>query len=158
VRFILIDALTALEPGARAEAEKTFDPAESFFADHFPGTPIVPGVLLTEAMSQTAGWLVAATRDFDCWPLLTMVADAKFRRPVRPGERIQLGAELRAAHPRDFEVMTRADVDGQRVASARLLFHAFDVATANRARLDMWMRETYARLGGPALLALPEAG
>lgn len=154
MRFILIDRLTALEPGIRAEAHKIFDPSDDIFADHFPDLPIVPGVLLTEAMGQTAGWLLVVSEQFKRWPLLTMIRDGKFRRPVRPGEAITLTAELRAQRPRYVEVAADARVAGHRVASARLMFHLFDVP-AEGGRFDRWARSTYEALGGPALVPLP---
>ena len=86
MRFVLIDRILELEPGRRAVATVRFDAAHDVFADHFPGMPIVPGVLVTEAMGQTGGWLLAATHGFESWPLLVMISNAKFRRLVRPDE------------------------------------------------------------------------
>ena len=56
MRFVLVDRFLSVEPGRAATALKTFRPEDPVFADHFPGFPVVPGVLLTEAMGQTAGW------------------------------------------------------------------------------------------------------
>lgn len=158
MRFILIDALTRLEPGVLAEARKTFDSADPIFADHFPGLPVVPGSLLSEAMSQTGGWLITATEDFACWPLVTAVTEAKFRRPVRPGDPITLTARLTSRRARDYEVSAEARIDDQRVASARLLFHGFDVAADASPALLEWVRDTYAAIGGPELVSLPTIG
>jgi 3-hydroxyacyl-[acyl-carrier-protein] dehydratase len=157
VRFILIDALTRLEPGVLAEARKTFDPADEIFADHFPGMPLVPGSLLSEAMSQTGGWLVSATEDFLWWPLVTAVTEAKFRRLVRPGDALTLTARLTGRRARDYEVSAETRIGDQRVASARLLFHGFDVAGDASPALDDWVRDTYAAIGGPQLVSLPGA-
>ncbi len=155
MRFILIDALTRLEPGVLAEARKTFDPADDIFADHFPGTPLVPGSLLSEAMSQTGGWLVSATEEFACWPLVTAVTEAKFRRLVRPGDVLTVTARLTGRLARDYEVTAETRIGDQRVASARLLFHGFDVAVDASPALAAWVRETYAALGGPSLVSRP---
>jgi 3-hydroxyacyl-[acyl-carrier-protein] dehydratase len=158
VHFIFIDELTRLEPGMLAEARKTFDPADDIFADHFPGMPLVPGSLLSEAMSQTGGWLVSATEGFTCWPLVTAVTDAKFRRLVRPGETLTLIARLTARRSRDFEVTAETRVGEGRVASARLLFHGFDVTADASPALREWVRRTYDAIGGPKLLSLPAVG
>lgn len=155
MRFILIDELTRLEPGVLAEARKVFDPADDIFADHFPGMPLVPGSLLSEAMSQTGGWLVSATEDFACWPLVIAVTEAKFRRLVKPGDVLTFSARLTARRARDYEVSADARVGDSRVASARLLFHGFDVADQASPALLEWVRETYAALGGPQLVTLP---
>ena len=153
MRFVLIDRILELEPGARAVATMRFDAAHELFADHFPGMPIVPGVLLTEAMGQTGGWLLAATLGFESWPLLVMISNAKFRRLVRPDETLTLAASLRPGADDTFEVDTTARVGDQRVADARLVFRtfAFALADAEREQFRNWARDTYARLDGPAL-------
>jgi 3-hydroxyacyl-[acyl-carrier-protein] dehydratase len=148
VRFVLIDRFLELEPGVRAVALKTFDPGEEVFRDHFPGLAIVPGVLLTEAMGQAGGWLLAATLGFSRWPLLAMIDRAKFRRLVRPGEEIRLEAVVRSSRDTDYEIAGEASVGGERVAQARLLFHAFDFPLPDdeRAQFGAWARETFRRL------------
>lgn len=155
MRFVLIDRLVALEPGRRAEAQTTFLPGSSVFADHFPGFPLVPGVLLTEAMGQAAGWLLGATSGFARWPLLALIHQAKFVRPVVPGERIDIAAELRGVHGDDADIAAVAAIAGERVASARLLFHQIEppLQGAEAERFRVWAADTFARLGGPALLA-----
>jgi 3-hydroxyacyl-[acyl-carrier-protein] dehydratase len=154
MRFVLIDRLLELEPGKRALATRTFAPEEDIFLDHFPGFPVVPGVLLTEAMGQTGGWLLSATLGFTRWPLLSLVERASFRRFVRPGEELTLEATVKGRRQDDFEVRAEARVGESRAADARLLFHAFtpDVSAEDAARFQAWGRETFRRLGGEALL------
>jgi 3-hydroxyacyl-[acyl-carrier-protein] dehydratase len=108
------------------------------FDDHFPGLPVVPGVLLTEAMGQTAGWALATTLGPDLFPLLMMVERAKFRRFVRPGEEIRLEADLEEARGSVWAARTRAWVSGERVAEARLVFHAVPRPSGSAA-FDEWM-------------------
>jgi 3-hydroxyacyl-[acyl-carrier-protein] dehydratase len=139
-----------LERWRRAVAVKTFSDREDFLEDHFPGLPVVPGVLITEAMGQTGGWLLAESiarderdeRDERGWPLLTMIDRAKFRRLVRPGEELRMTATLSTRSKVDFEVRSEAHVDGDRVADARLLFHMFALPLRGeeRARFDGWVR------------------
>lgn len=150
MRFVLIDRFLELEPGKRALASKTFSPEESFLADHFPGFPVVPGVLLTEAMGQTGGWLLAASLGTRRWPLLTMISSAKFRRLVLPGEEILLDAALRSAHESDFEVRAGARVGKEQVAEARLVFHAFELPLppAELPRSEAWAGATWDAIGG----------
>lgn len=126
MRFVLIDALLELEPGSHAVARTSFSRDDDLFADHFPGRPIVPGVLLTEAMSQTGGWLLAATLQFTGWPLLVLIERAKFRRLVSPGDEIELRARLRSTQGENYAIDVEARVGANLVATARLLFHAVD--------------------------------
>jgi 3-hydroxyacyl-[acyl-carrier-protein] dehydratase len=152
VRFVLVDRFVEMDPGRRAVARVTFDPALEIFADHFPGAPIVPGVLITEAMGQTAGWLIAAGEGFRRWPLLAMIDRAKFRRFVRPGEELELTACVQSASSRAYSVTAEAHVHGERVADARLAFHLVDPAALGHApdALSTWTQDNAARLGLPA--------
>jgi len=87
--FVFVDEVTALDRGVAARGVKTFRGDEAFFVGHFPGEPIVPGVLLTEALAQMAG--IAAAEDGARF-LLSAVRVMKFPRAVRPGECIELSA------------------------------------------------------------------
>ena len=123
VRFVLVDRLVELEPGKRAVGRKTFHPDDEVFADHFPGYPIVPGVLITEAMGQTAGWLLVATLGFARFPLLTLIDSAKFRRHAFPGDELEMTATVRSIRADDYQVAVHASARGERIADARLWFH-----------------------------------
>ena len=151
MRFVLLDRLEIVEPGKRALAWKTFSPDDDYLEDHFPGIPVVPGTLLTEAMGQAGGWLLAEVFGYRRWPLLTMVDKAKFRRLVRPGEELAIEATVLSMHDSDFAVKAEATAGGERAADARFLFHAFDfpLAPAERERFDAWMRTARAELGRP---------
>lgn len=83
--FIFVESVEKLEPGLLAECSKTFRSGETFFEGHFPGNAIVPGVLLVEAMAQTAGIAVGAPQKVF---LLAAIRSMKFLRPVRPEEPI----------------------------------------------------------------------
>jgi 3-hydroxyacyl-[acyl-carrier-protein] dehydratase len=87
--FIFVDSVDQLEPGSLAECSKTFRKSESFFAGHFPGNAIVPGVLLLEGMAQTAGIAVGGPGKMF---LLAAIRSMKFLRPVRPEESINFSA------------------------------------------------------------------
>jgi 3-hydroxyacyl-[acyl-carrier-protein] dehydratase len=146
--------LLELTPGKHAVASVRFSRSLEIFADHFPGRPIVPGVLLTEAMGQTGGWLIAATLDFARWPLLIIIEHAKFRRPVEPEEELRALAELRATRNDTFSVDAQLTSAGERVASAQLVFQASTLAVVADARHQFtdWARATFASLGGTDLL------
>jgi 3-hydroxyacyl-[acyl-carrier-protein] dehydratase len=92
--FIFIDTVLAVEPGHSAECRKTFPPEEPFFRGHFPGNPLVPGVILAEALAQTAG--IAAGQPGMAFRLSAIKA-MKFLAPVRPAEEIRLRARKAAS-------------------------------------------------------------
>ncbi len=151
---MLIDKLLELDPGKRAVASVRFSHAHDVLADHFPGMPIVPGVLLTEAMGQTGGWLLASAFGFSRWPLLVMIERAKFRHFVAPDEELRLTADLRSARADTFEIDAEAHGSGRVVASARLAFHAFEFSLSdpNRDLFEAWARRVFRDIGGPLLL------
>jgi 3-hydroxyacyl-[acyl-carrier-protein] dehydratase len=154
VRFVLLSELLAIERGARARARAVFPAELELFADHFPGQPIVPGVLLTETMCQTAGWLIAATCDFTGWPLVVRIDRANFRRMVPAGELLAIEVSLTARRDETFEVNATVYAGAEIVADGRLLFRLFrfDLSTERSAAIDAWGRATFAQLNGPAAL------
>jgi 3-hydroxyacyl-[acyl-carrier-protein] dehydratase len=89
--FVFVDRVTALEPGTSAVAEKTFSPDDPIFRGHFPGNPIVPGVILTEALAQTSG-IAGASGGGGRRFLLSAIRSMKFPAAARPGQVITLTA------------------------------------------------------------------
>ena len=87
--FLFVDAIIERVPGERAVGEKTFSPDDPMFRGHFPGNPIVPGVVLLEALAQTAGLAVATSGDL---LYLTAIKGVKFPKACFPGEVITLTA------------------------------------------------------------------
>ncbi|MGE5243092.1 MAG: 3-hydroxyacyl-ACP dehydratase FabZ family protein [Betaproteobacteria bacterium] len=138
MRFVLIDRIDRLEPGRRAEGHKQVSPDEDYFRDHFPGYPIVPGVIVLESLAQLGGRLVEATvRDASgrrVLPVLARVDHAKFLQPVRPGDRLDLEVGLAALSEDAARVTGTARVAGRRAASAEIMYAVLD--TAQGARLD----------------------
>src|ERR1700710_3034467 len=88
--FIFIDSVLEVQPGERAQCVKTFQPDEPFFRGHFPGDPIVPGVILTEALAQTAGIAAGQGGDAKKSYRLSAVKMMKFFKPARPLDEISL--------------------------------------------------------------------
>jgi 3-hydroxyacyl-[acyl-carrier-protein] dehydratase len=93
--FKLIDRITDLNVGERTITVEAQVPKEStIFEGHFPGYPLMPGVLLIEAMAQTSGWLLIALMKFQRMPFLGAVKEAKMRGFVTPGELLKIDASI----------------------------------------------------------------
>ena len=122
MRFILVDKILEMTPGRTIRAVKTLSPAEELFQDHFPGFPVVPGVLLTEMMAQAAGKCLFAEDPKRGRPMLAQIKVASFRDWVRPGEEITLVGEIRSSRPQFAAASCHAEVHGHLVCSAELLF------------------------------------
>ena len=121
--FILVDAITEYEPGNRLVAFKNVTVNEEFFQGHFPGYPLMPAVLMIEALTQVAGVLVLARAQAPptARAALRGVNNAKFRRQVMPGDRLRLEVTLGPVRSRLAKVTAAAYVDDQVVAEAELL-------------------------------------
>jgi 3-hydroxyacyl-[acyl-carrier-protein] dehydratase len=122
MRFILIDRIRALEPGKSIQAEKTLLPTEELFQDHFPGFPVVPGVLLTEMMAQAMGKCLDAERRARGKPMLAQIRSASFREWVRPGEKAEITATIISSRDDVATAKCHIEVAGRKVCSAELLF------------------------------------
>jgi 3-hydroxyacyl-[acyl-carrier-protein] dehydratase len=119
--FLWIDRVLAVEPGLRCQASKHIDPAAPFFAGHFPGDPILPGVFLIEAAAQAAGVMMAAS---DPRPgttkRLAAINQFKFRKPVRPGATIEIETRLLVENEGMASVSAVITVAGETVATGQL--------------------------------------
>ena len=121
--FLLIDGIVSCEPGKSIAAVKNVTMNEQHFLGHFPGHPVMPGVLILEAMAQAAGVLVwesvaPGERDFILY--LAGVENARFRRPATPGDRIDISVDLVLRRRNLWRFDTRAEVDGNLIASAEM--------------------------------------
>ncbi len=122
MRFLLVDRLLALEPGTRAQAETTLSADQELFSDHFPGFPVVPGVLLTEMMAQTAGKCLNAENRPRGLAMLIEIRNAKFRHWARPGEVISVSADIIANAESVARANATARVGDKVIASCELTF------------------------------------
>lgn len=120
MRFILVDRILSLSPGTEISAVRLIRDDEDYFADHFPGFPVVPGVLLTEMMAQTAGKCLDAERRPRGKAMLAKILSASFRQWVRPGDEVQLHATITANDERYATADCLAQVGGRTAAQAKL--------------------------------------
>lgn len=132
--FVFVQELRRCEPGQNAECAVTFAPDDSMFSGHFPGNPLVPGVILTEALAQTAGIAAASAYTAGTKPffLLSAIRGMKFLRAVRPGERVLLRAEKLAQVDDLVQFQVSAEVAGSVVAEGQLVLNVASTA-ARRA-------------------------
>lgn len=121
MRWLLIDQILDCEPGVRAKGVKTFSRSEEFFRDHFPGLPIVPGVLQIEMMAQMAGKCFAMANP-DVLPVLGTVKTAKFFGNINPGDRCVVQAEILKVGKGFLVAEAHVEVEGKKVSSATILF------------------------------------
>lgn len=122
MRFLLVDRILELTPGVSIVAQRTVPENEELFQDHFPGFPVMPGVLLTEMMAQAAGKCLDAERLPRGKPMLAKILSATFRSWVRPGDKTLLYAAIVSNEERYATAECRLEVDGRIAAQARLFF------------------------------------
>src|SRR5690625_1172618 len=120
--MLLIDRVLEYEPGKRAVGIKNVTVNEPFFQGHYPGRPIMPGVLIVEAMAQMAGIAVLTTTDERVTPLIAGLDRVRFRRPVVPGDQLHIETVVERLRGRMGKIRAKALVDGQTAAEAELMF------------------------------------
>jgi len=121
--MLLIDRITALEPLKHAAGFKNITANEPFFSGHFPNNPVMPGVLIIEAMAQVGGVLVMAgmaNRESNAVFYFTSLNNVKWRRPVKPGDQLRLELEILQVRGMMAKMAGVARVDGEVVCEAEM--------------------------------------
>ena len=122
--FLLVDRVVDCQPGISLTAIKNVTINEPFFQGHFEGRPIMPGVLIIEAMAQAGGILYyMSSEDIDAGQLFYLVAvdDARFRRPVVPGDQLQMNVRVARKRRSMWRFECSASVDGKQAVSAVIM-------------------------------------
>ena len=122
--FLLVDRVMSLEPGNNIVALKNVTMNEPFFQGHFPGKPIMPGVLIIEALGQAGGILAFSSQSKEkpgSLVYFTGIDKVRFRKPVVPGDQIILELEILKQRAMVMKMTGKATVDGKLVAQAELM-------------------------------------
>ncbi|MEM9616400.1 MAG: 3-hydroxyacyl-ACP dehydratase FabZ [Pseudomonadota bacterium] len=120
--LLLVDRLVDIKPGEGAVGIKNVSYGEPFFQGHFPQKPVMPGVLIVEAMAQAAAAYVSYTEEVDTSGKIVLfmgVDKARFRRPVIPGDQLRIAVRTAQRRPPVWKFEGVATVDGKRVAEAQ---------------------------------------
>lgn len=123
--FLLVDRITELEIGKRVVGLKNVTVNEPFFPGHFPHNPVMPGVLIIEAMAQAAALLsfksTGVKPDDNSVVYFAGIDNARFKRPVVPGDQLIFDVEITHAKRNIYKYKARASVDGELAAEAELM-------------------------------------
>lgn len=129
MRFSLIDQITELDSGASITAVKNLTLAEEYLQDHFPGFPVMPGVLMVEALVQTSAWLMRSSEDFKYSTVLLEQAKAvKFNSFVKPGDSMVVKSQVQKRNEDSWTFKASAFVGETNVVAAKLTLKQFNLA------------------------------
>lgn len=125
--FLMVDRVLEVEPGKRAVAIKNVTVNEEFFQGHYPERPIMPGVLIVEAMAQVAGIAFLSMEGLKGkTPIFAGIDKVRFRRPVVPGDQLRIEAEIIKFRGRMGKAAGKVFVGDEPVAEGELIFTATD--------------------------------
>jgi 3-hydroxyacyl-[acyl-carrier-protein] dehydratase len=183
MRFVLIDRIVDVQtgrsrlsggetfssPGPSLIALKNLSLAEEYLSDHFPGFPVMPGVLMLEALTQAGGWLIRAMEDFaHSIIILKQAKTIKYGSFVEPGRQLELRVELTACDSRDCSFKGVGVIDGQEMVKGRFTLTRYNLRDrdpalhATDSSIVAVQRDLYATLrkgsvGARAITRRPEA-
>ncbi len=121
--FLLLDRITYIEPGIKATGYKNITSNEPFFQGHFPGNPIMPGVLIVEALAQLGCVAMLVKEEYkNMMGLFAGIDSVRFKKPVVPGDKLDLFVELLKLKGPIGKFKAEAKVDGQLACEAEVLF------------------------------------
>lgn len=128
MRFTLIDRILDFQPGVRITAVKSLTMAEEYLADHFPNFPVMPGVLMLEAMTQASAWLIRLSEDFaHSMVVLKQANNVKYGQFVEPGQILTVTAEILSQSDGETKVKAQGTVDGRTTVSGRLVLARYNL-------------------------------
>ena len=128
MRFVLIDRITELESGKSLTAVKNLSLAEEYLADHFPGFPVMPGVLMLEALTQSGAWLVREMEDFaHSVVVLKSAKTIKYGSFVEPGRQLTLKVDLVSHADKETVLKGVGTIEGQEMVKGRITLMRYNL-------------------------------
>jgi len=153
MRFVLVDRITDIQRGQSLTAFKNLSLAEEYLADHFPGFPVMPGVLMLEALTQAGAWLIRDMEDFaNSVVVLKKAKTIKYGSFVEPGRQLQLKVTLVSHDDRDATFKGEGTIDGQVMVKGQITVMRYNLRDrdpalhATDAAIVSSLRELYATL------------
>ena len=160
MKFYLVDKVESIELGKRIVTVKALSMAEEYLADHFPAFPVLPGVLMLEALTQSAAWLVRLQQNWaNSVIVLTAAKNVRYAHFVQPGDLMRCDLEATEIGPSSAKFKGTATVGEHTTVTAKLELSCFNIrdkapylTTADEAILST-LRKRWELIGGPAALA-----
>ena len=143
MRFSLVDRITELSVGKHITATKVLTLAEEYLADHFPRFPVMPGVMMLEAMYQASAWLIRKSEDFEhSIVVLREARNVKLSNFVEPGQVLVMQATIMRQTDETTMLKAEATVEGKTAVTARLVLERYNLADRypSRAATDDFTR------------------
>src|SRR6516162_8252889 len=132
MRFNLVDRIVAVEPGRSLQAVKNLTLGEEYLADHFPTFPVLPGVLMLEALAEAGAWLLRLTEDFrHSIIVLREARNVKYGTFMEPGKNLVVTAEMVESTDTDAVLKGKGEVEGNSTVSARLKLTRYNLRDRN---------------------------
>lgn len=160
MKFHLVDRIDQVDPGRRIVTSKALSLAEEYLADHFPAFPVLPGVLMVEAMVQSAAWLIRIEQDFArSMVVLTAARNVKYTYFVKPGNILRCEVEAMEIGPEVSKFKAAGYVGDRQSVAGRLELRSFNLADENRGPAESdeaiiaELRGRFVLVGGPEALA-----
>lgn len=156
MRFQLVDKILELTPGQRIVTAKNLTLGEEYLADHFPSFPVLPGVMMLEALVQSAAWLIRASSDFSHSVIVLREAKGiKYGSFLEPGQHMKMTIEAVGGIDAQAELLTfkaQGEREGTNVVNGRIVLARYNLAARNpsQAAVDLqllqWYKQEFARL------------
>ena len=164
MKFVLVDRISAIEPPSRIVTVKSLSLAEEYLADHFPTFPVMPGVLMLEAMVQTSAWLVRVTQDFKhSMIVLEEAKNINYKSFVTPGRTLEVTSEAITIDDRTSTFKASGRCGDEDMVKARITLRHYNLAETDAlladsdAKIVSEMRTRFELLGGPSALRVASA-